>query len=141
MHPTVNIAPYTTLIMQQTKIGWPQIRYGCWAKLWLIYQKCYHHKTNTENNSNGLGQIIRRMWEHAHNRWKEQNSILHHKDNAHNTTKENLLTCITATYNHKYAMLTQDHHPFERVLKDWPTQPVSSMKHWLRSNLPYIQFC
>eukprot|EP00957_Ditylum_brightwellii_P057387 4351317-Ditylum_brightwellii.AAC.1 len=100
MHPTVNIAPYTTLIKQQTKVGWLQIHYGHCAKLWLIYQKRYNHKTHTENNSNWLGQIIRRMWDHAHILWKEQNSTLHHNDSAHNTTKENLLTHIAAAYNH-----------------------------------------
>ena len=64
-----------------------------------------------------------------------------HKDCTYNATKENLLACITAAYVHQQKLLTQDHQPLTWSLYDWPMQPVSSMKLWLKRNLPYIQHC
>eukprot|EP00957_Ditylum_brightwellii_P071626 5445241-Ditylum_brightwellii.AAC.1 len=81
------------------------------------------------------------MWNHAHLRWKAQNGKFHDKDSVYNAMKENPLVHIQAAYKHKDKLLIQDYLPFGRPLTKWPPQPESTMKLWLKRNIPYIQFC
>eukprot|EP00957_Ditylum_brightwellii_P046659 3540979-Ditylum_brightwellii.AAC.1 len=40
-HPNITICLYSKLIKEQTQIGWDQIKYGWWSKLWQLQQLRY----------------------------------------------------------------------------------------------------
>eukprot|EP00957_Ditylum_brightwellii_P209436 15361751-Ditylum_brightwellii.AAC.1 len=93
---------------------------------------------NLQTMVNPMGQIVRAMWDNAQVRWKAQNNHRHNdKHLGCNTTKTAIIEYIHTVYTHQYKLLEQDQFPFSSPLEQWPQKSISSMKLWLKQNIPF----
>eukprot|EP00957_Ditylum_brightwellii_P019526 1472815-Ditylum_brightwellii.AAC.1 len=90
-----------------------------------------------------IGQIIEKMWDDTHLRWKARNAQLHQdmQDRGYNATKKNLIAQINAVYQHAPTMYEQDKFPFAKALAEWETAPVLKMTSSLCTNVPFVNYC
>ena len=143
-HPHIKFKPYKRLIDKQAQIGWKQLKYGRWSKQWEILQQRYSNKQKVKNTRTiWIGQVIRCLWNHTKTRWNARNSHLHDKDknDQYNATKERLIARIKAIHKHKDKLITQDQFPFQRTIEEWKDITTAEMKHWLSTNIPFVNYC
>eukprot|EP00957_Ditylum_brightwellii_P132550 10108501-Ditylum_brightwellii.AAC.1 len=80
-HMGIDWQPYDRLINQQTRIGWKQLRYGCFVKEWANMQERYNNIMRLcmriPNNEQWLGQVINTILIYAKTRWGYRNKRLH----------------------------------------------------------------
>eukprot|EP00957_Ditylum_brightwellii_P168252 12809059-Ditylum_brightwellii.AAC.1 len=48
---------------------------------------------------------------------------------------------ITNMYNKQHEKLQQDQFIFNRSLEGWKASATISMKQWIKSNRPFIEYC
>ena len=65
---------YSTLIQEQRKIGWSQLRLGRYSNQWTWHQYKYASQFDKRHTTSWLYQVIKKTWVHASLRWDYRNN-------------------------------------------------------------------
>jgi hypothetical protein len=130
---------YSTLIHQQTQIGWPQLFNGRISTEWSKFQDNYLHQQGLHNKKN-TGQlwatnILSSIWEEWHLVWTIHNEVIHGHNQISCQRIQGLMaeTEIRAIYDEREPLLPTDKdHLFDDV-KIHLAFSTTSLQNWLNT--------
>jgi hypothetical protein len=138
------------LITEQGKIGWEQIFYGRFSKLWDRYQRKYLlensiKETKVNNGPQWLSRVMTVIWREVHEEWTKRNKIRHGMDEETKKQQKSAQTEWRIRYWWKKKELVKEEQVLKEVFR-WrdadehlaKMDDVKSREYWLSMNEPTI---
>lgn len=130
---------YSTLIYQQTQIGWRQIFNGRISTEWSRLQDEYLYQAGLHNaKTTGLlwaASLLTSIWDEWHLIWTIRNGVIHGHDaiSRQRIQRSNVETEIRAIYDDRHLLLPADRDHLYDDVETHLEKSTNSLQNWLNT--------